>query len=458
MAMTQFQALKEILRLALPILVGNLSYALLGISDTVMAGMAGTADLAGVAVGGSFFFPAAMFMNGLMSTLQPQISRHRGANAFHKIPGTHLTAVIVTVGFSLLLMALLLFLALCVLKLDSDARMDETARIYVLAVALAMPCSALYFACRAYCEAMGHTRATLYFGFVALFYNIPLNYIFIFGKLGAPALGGAGCGVATLISITLSLITFILYIRAVPLLYENSLRFVKSLPTLRELKDFTLTALPLGISASVECSCFTVIAVLLSPLGPLAVSSHSVAMSITSFIFNLPLSLGIATSIAVGYNIGKNALPALRDTIRAAYKLAFLGAFVNILILLTLRHTLCSLYTDDAAVAAFAAALLIYSALNQISGNTQTVQAFILRGFKDSATIFKSTLLSFYLIALPLGFTLCYGYLGTAFTGPAGFWAGIFAGLSFAALYYRRRVLHHYRALKAQIANTATGA
>ena len=99
---------KQIVRLALPILFGNLSYALLGISDTVMSGMAGTSDLAGVAVGGSFFFPAIMFLNGLMSTLQPLISRLRGAEKWEKIPKTHLTAVVMTFLASLILMTILI--------------------------------------------------------------------------------------------------------------------------------------------------------------------------------------------------------------------------------------------------------------------------------------------------------------------------------------------------------------
>ena len=117
------------------------------------------------------------------------------------------------------------------------------------------------------------------------------------------------------------------------------------------------------------------------------------------------------------------------------------------------REFFTSLYTEDPHVAAFAAVLLVFSIANQISENTQTMQAFILRGFKDSATIFKSTVLSFYVIALPVGFLLCYEYLPSPFNGAKGFWVGIFLGLTFASLYYRRRVLFHWRALKAGLKN-----
>ncbi len=445
------KAVHTIVRLALPILCGNLSYACLGLSDMVMAGMAGTSDLAGVAIGGSFFFPASMFIIGMMSALQPLIARHRGAQEFAQIPHTHLKALLCSGLISILIGALLIVLALYALDIDSDARMEATARGYIIAVGLAMPFTAAYAACRGYCEAMGRTRATLYFGVVALCYNIPLNYIFIFGKMGAPALGGAGCGVATLISIILSLITFMGYIRAVPMLYRTTLRFNTQPLRAGEIRSFYRLSLPLGLAASVECSCFTLIALLLSPLGPEQVSAHSIAMSATSCLYNLPLSMGIAASIAVGYNIGSGNLQMLRAVIQAGYRLAFAGTAINIALILLLRERVTPLFTDNAAASSFAAFLLLFSAANQFSENTQTMQAFILRGFKDSAAIFKGTIMAFYCAALPLGYALCYGYIPSPFTGPEGFWIGIFTGLSAAAVYYRLRVLKHYRALKAQL-------
>ena len=143
--------------------------------------------------------------------------------------------------------------------------------------------------------------------------------------MGAPALGGAGCGVATLISIILSLITFMGYIRAVPMLYRTTLRFNTQPLRAGEIRSFYRLSLPLGLAASVECSCFTLIALLLSPLGPEQVSAHSIAMSATSCLYNLPLSMGIAASIAVGYNIGSGNLQMLRAVIQAGYRLAFAG-------------------------------------------------------------------------------------------------------------------------------------
>lgn len=446
--MTIFQAARSLVRLALPILLGNLSYALLGICDLLMSGLAGTSDLAGVAVGGSFFFPANMFLIGLMTALQPTIARLRGENRFDRIPHVHLTAMLTVLWVSLLLCALLVSLALFVVDLEADARMNYVARHYIILVGLSLPVSALFFSCRAYAEAMGFTRATLYFGLLALLYNVPLNYVLIFGLFGLPALGGVGCAAATLVSLCLSVLSFALFIRLKPYLNAYCLWQNREKLTRADFTSYLKLSLPLGLAASVETSCFTMIALLLSPLGPQEVSGHSIAMSITSFIFNLPLSMGVAVSIAVGFEIGRRRLDYLRTYMQAAYKVAFVCAFINMAVLALGREKMTSFFSSDPGVCAYAAFLLLFSLANQISENTQTIQGFMLRGFKDTASIFMATLISFYLIALPVGHLCCYGYIDERLSGARGFWIGIFLGLSFASLFYRRRVLFHYRNLK----------
>lgn len=438
----------SLFRLALPIIFGNVAYALLGISDIVMAGMAGTSDLAGVSIGGSFFFPGLMFPIGMITALHPIVSRLRGAEKYYDIPYSHLCALLVCFAFGIFIMLILLFLAHFVLNIESDARMFEVSKGYITAIAFCVPIGAIFASMRAYCEAMGKTKVTLYFGLLALCYNIPLNYVFIFGKFGIPALGGIGCGVATLISMLLSSLFIAIYIRCNKELYLASFFVNKTRIKFKDLTAYLKLSLPLGLSSSVECFCFTVIALLLSPLGPISVSANSIAMSITTLIFNLPLSLGIASSIMTGYAIGKNDLEQLKRVIKAAYRIAFISIAFGITILLSLRHELPALFTDDAAVIKLSSTLLIFAACNQVCENLQTIQAYLLRGFKDTKIIFITTVLSFFLLAIPIGYINCYEYINTPFNGPKGFWVGIFSGLFFASILYRRRILYHWRQLK----------
>lgn len=442
-----------IIKFAMPILAGNIAYALLGVSDTIMSGIVGTSDLAGVAVGGSFFFPAIMFISGIISAMHPVVSRLRGAKDFKSIPETHFISTFVCFWIGVIIMLILLILALFVVNLEADARMNYVAKWYIVSIAFAMPVFAILCSSRAFCEAMGRVRATLYFGILALCYNVPLNLVFIFGIGPFPKLGGIGCGVGTTLSIILSLISCLIYIHSVKNLRTASFLVNKERLSLKKCINFFKLSFPLGLAASVETSCFCCIALFISPLGPVAVSSHTIAMTTSSLLFNLPLSMGIACSINVGFYIGEKNLDALKTTIKAAYRIAFIGIIVNVAILCLLNNWIPRLFSNDESVIAFAGTLLLFAAANQFGEHIQTIQAFILRGFKDTKTIFKSTLLSFYIIALPVGYVLCYNLIESPFTGPKGFWVGICSGLIFATIYYRRRVLYHWRKLKSETSN-----
>lgn len=453
--------LLTLFKLAFPIILGNFAYALLGITDIMMAGMAGTPDQAGVAIGGSFFFPSLTFIIGMISALHPVISRHCGANTKELIPSEHAHSVLACFIVSLIIMSILLILSLFYIEMDSDQRMEQVAKDYVLYIAFTMPLLALTVNARAYCEAMGNTSATLYFGFLSVILNVPLNYIFIFGACGAPALGGVGCGVASLIAMIIS--TFIIYGYMMLHPKLKDYHYLKNTTGyhLSKLKEFLKLSLPLGISSAVECSCFTLIALILSPLGPTAVSAHTITMSMTSFVFNIPLSFGIATAIMVGYAIGQNNLIVLKLNIKAAYASILISIIVSVSILFLGSNSLPKFFSTDHEVLALASILMLFASVNQCFEGIQTIQAFILRGFKDTTTILMVTIIAFYCIALPLGYSLCYGYISlpfdhifatTGLTGPRGFWVGLFAGLLSAAILYRIRVLHHYRELKHQLA------
>ena len=462
---TVLSQLIVLFKLAGPIILGNFAFAILGITDMMMAGMAGTPDQAGVAVGGSFFFPAMTFIIGMVSALHPIISRHCGAKTKEQIPQAHAHSILACLIIGVILMVILLLLAQFAINMESSARMEEVTRFFVTCVAFCIPVSALYANGRAYCEAMGITSTTLYFGVLAVVLNVPLCYVLIFGHLGLPQLGGKGCGVATLCSLSLSTVILYLYIWFHPKLKHHHVFKNRAGVNLSGIKSFLKLALPLGISSSVECSCFTLIALLLSPLGPTVVSAHTITMSLTSFTFNIPLSLGIAASIMVGYAIGQNNLNTLRLNIKAAYWVMLVSVSVSLAILLGGRNFLPRLFSHDEAVLALSGILTFFASFNQLFESVQTIQAFILRGFKDTLTILGVTIVAFYCVALPLGIALCYGYIHLPYLetmlgdpiegliGPRGFWVGLACGLITASLLYRLRVLKHYRKLK-QALNT----
>ena len=181
--------LRRTFKLFLPIFLGSIATTAMGVVDTVMAGMAGTVQLSGVAIGASLYWPCVLFVMGMTLAIQPTVAQLRGAGRTEEIAAKiHLISVI-TLITSVIVGIIMCFLPLCYKLMDDiDQEMVRVAQLYLYAVAAGMPAIALFNILRGYWEGLGNTVPTSVFGFIALFLNIPLNWIFIFGHFGMPHL------------------------------------------------------------------------------------------------------------------------------------------------------------------------------------------------------------------------------------------------------------------------------
>ena len=450
--------IKRTLRLFWPIFLGQLASSSMGVVDTVMAGAAGTVDLSGVAIGASFYWPCVLFVLGMTLAIQPTIAHLRGAGRASEVAAKmHLATVVCLVASVIvgIFMSLLPLVYKFIPNIDQD--MVRIGQGYVIAVALGMPGFAMFNILRGYWEGLGNTLPTSIFGFVALFLNIPLNYIFIFGKLGMPALGGIGCGVATTITIYICVIFMLLYIQKSK--YYARFRIYRQLYPLpwTEVKNFVRFALPLGLSATIEVTCFSLVAVLLSPFGPITVAAHTIAMNVSGVIFMIPLSIASATTIRVGECMGAvHWNRALRCSLSAyiigmtCYVLCFVALFIW-------HDNIINLYTSDLEVAALASILIMYCVACLLPDSLQALSIGILRGFKDSKTIFIITIVSYWVVGMPIGYSLAYGLITGEEMGAVGFWIGFICSLTTASVLYLIRIflLYRHRKLPKALQNSA---
>lgn len=196
-ATTRRAELGLLLRLALPILGGQLAQTANGFVDTVMAGRVSPTDLAAVAVGASIWVPLYLFMTGVLMSATPILSRTLGGAAYHRISPLTQQALWLGLALGLTGFVLLRSVAPVLVWMDVDESMRPMVSGYLNALSWGMPAVALFLALRSYTEAMNHTRPVLWISVIGLLINIPANYVLIYGKLGFPALGGVGCGWAT---------------------------------------------------------------------------------------------------------------------------------------------------------------------------------------------------------------------------------------------------------------------
>lgn len=431
-----------------PIFIGQLAATSMGVVDTVMAGAAGTIELSGVAIGSSIFWPSELFVVGLTLAIHPVIANLVGAKNLSLIPERMQIATVVCLAFSVLVGIVMVLIPFVYRLLPHvDAQMVSIGHGYLLAVGAAMPAYAMFNVLRTYWEGLGKTWPTLCFGCMALLLNIPLNYIFIFGHLGMPALGGMGCGVATALTMYLTVASMLLFVQKHKLFATVRLyrRFYKV--PVREYVTFAKYALPLGVAGMVETLCFSLVSLLLSPFGPVVVASHTIAMNVSGLLVIVPLALSSVASIEVGEAMGRNNWDLAR---RRAGSAVFLALSFYVFALLTLlfgKELIASWYSNDVEVLALAPVLMLYCAVFLLPDTLQLMAGGILRGFKDIRTIFIITVVAYWVIGMPIGFGLGYGYISGALEGAYGFWLGFICSLSCASvlLILRARYLFKHK-------------
>ncbi|MCC4307656.1 MATE family efflux transporter [Alcanivorax marinus] len=422
------------LRLALPILGGQLAQTANGFVDTVMAGRVSAADLAAVAVGASIWVPLFLFMTGVLTSATPVLARHLGGAAYHRVNPLAQQGLWLALGLGLLCALILRAMAPVLHLMDVDPAIRPLAQGYLDALSWGMPGAAVLLALRSYTEAMNHTRPVLLISVAGLLINIPANYLLIYGKLGLPALGGVGCGWATSLVMWSMALMMGGYIKRHPIYRPARLTLRQRHWEPASLGYLLRLGLPVGLSIFFEVSIFSVIALLISRLGPEVVAGHQVALNFTSLVFMLPLSFAIAATVRVGRARGGGDREALMAAVRCALLVtAAIGLGAGLLLVLT-RAWIPYIYTDNARVIQLAAHLLLFAGLYQISDAVQVSANGCLRGFEDTAWPMVMTLVAYWGVGLPLGYVLGLTDLWVPAMGPAGFWIGLVAGLTTAAV------------------------
>ena len=440
---TFFAQIVHTLSLFLPLFMGQLAATSMGVVDTVMAGAAGTLELSGVAIGSSIFWPSELFVVGMALAIHPLIANLVGNGQLYKVALRMQVATVCTLACAAIIGVIIMLVPLVYRMFPSvDQDMVNIGHGYLIAVGLAMPGFAMFNVLRAYWEGLGKTGPTLMFGCMALVLNIPLNYIFIFGHLGMPALGGVGCGVATALSIYFTVIGMLFYVKKSPAFAKVRIYQKWEPMSWSQCWSFLKLSLPLGIAGMIETLCFSLVAIMLSPFGPVVVASHTIAMNVSGLLAIVPIALSSTASIEVGEAMGTNSWSHARKRALSSTSLAVAFYVIGASVLFFMGEQIAALYSDDADVLLLAPVLMMYCIVFFFPETLQVMAIGILRGLKDSRTIFLVTIVAYWIVGMPIGYSLGYGYLGDALEGAEGFWLGFIFSLTCASVLLGGRLLY----------------
>lgn len=434
-----FQA-KRLVQLALPVLIAQVTQTMMGFIDTVMAGRVSAVDMAAVAIGTSLWLPALLFVQGLLMAFTPMFAHYHGANDQKAIQPLAFQAGYIAIIGSVGVVVFLSFAEQIFSMMTLDPEMARLSIGYLEGFAWGVPAFILYQVLRGCSEGISYTLPTMVIGFVGLAVNIPANYIFIYGHFGVPPMGGAGCGLATALVFWAMLIAMVIYMQFHQKFKELAPFKAFHKPHLPTMWDMTKHGLPIAMALFFEVSLFAVIALLLAPLGAIVVAGHQIALNFSSIVFMLPLSIGIAVSIRVGYYLGQDKPEVSALITKLGLAIAFGLAVITAIFTVVFRYQIALLYNSNPEVVTLAASLMFLAALYQLSDSIQVVAAGALRGYKDTKSAFYITLFSYWAVGMALGYTLARTDLIVPAMGAHGFWIGLIAGLTSAAVLFALRL------------------
>nr|WP_246871407.1 MATE family efflux transporter [Pantoea ananatis] len=429
------------LALAIPVILAQVAQTAMGFVDTMMAGAVSATDMAAVAVGTSIWLPAILFGHGVLLALTPTIAQLNGSGRRERIAEQLRQGFWLAFFLSLLIMLVLWNAGYVIRSMhDIDPLLAEKAEGYLHALLFGAPGYLFFQVMRNQCEGLSKTKPAMVLGFLGLMLNIPLNYIFIYGHFGMPALGGVGCGVATASVYWAMFFCMRFWVRRMRSMRDIRVESRWSAPSRVILQRLTGLGLPVALALFFEVTLFAVVALLVSPLGIVNVAGHQIALNFSSLMFVLPLSMGVAATIRVGYRLGQGSTEQARVAAWTAQGVGVSMAVITAIFTVTFRHQIAQLYNDNPAVVTLAAQLMMLAAIYQISDSIQVIGSGILRGYKDTRSIFFITFIAYWLLGLPSGYILALTDWVVPRMGPAGFWCGFIVGLTSAAVMMLWRV------------------
>lgn len=431
---------KSIIKLGIPVFIAHLAQTSMGFVDTIMAGGVSATDMAAVAVASSIWLPTILFGIGILLAMVPIIAQLHGSGRQHKIPFQVQQGIYIALLLCLPICAVLYNAGHIVNIMDVEPKLASKTIGYLHAIIWAVPAFLLFQSLRNLAEGLSLTIPAMIIGFIGLAANIPLNWIFVYGKFGAPELGGVGCGVATALVYWLMLIAMFIYVCVNKRLKRIHAFQQFSKPNLYALKRIFNMGFPVAAALFFEVTLFAVVALLVAPLGATVVAAHQIAINFSSMVFMLPMSLATAVSIRVSHQLGEQSTIGAARAAKLGIIIGLIASMITALLTVWFRDEIIHLYNDNPDVVAIAANLMLMAAIYQCTDSIQVIAAGALRGYKDMRAIFERTFVAYWILGVPIGYILAMTNWIIEPMGIYGFWLGIIIGLSSAAIFLGMRL------------------
>ena len=419
--------LRPTVRLAAPITAGQVGQMLMGVTDTVMVGHVGTLALAACAFGNNVLMIAAIAGYGVLTAVSVRVSHAHGAGTVHAMARAFYAGAGLSVIGGILCAVGMHIVYPLFHHLGQAPGVVEEAEAYTIIVMWSLIPAWLTATARNYLESQSRPWPAFWIMFGGVLLNVVLNWVFIFGNLGAAALGLEGAGWATLISRVVTFVGLTWFVLAGS--SAPSEPWKPDRQWWSEQMALLRLGTPTGLQLLSEVGAFSAAALLIGSLGAVPLAAHQIALTCASTTFMFPLGVAMASTVRIGQALGAGNRSLLRPIGAGAWFLGLLIMAVFSVILVVAGPAIARVFVSDPAVIVIAAQLLVVAGIFQLVDGVQVVGSGLLRGLHDTKVPMLINIIAYWAIALPLGGWLAFG----RGDGAVGMWVGLAWGLVFAA-------------------------
>ncbi len=440
---------RALIRIGVPIVIGQLGIVLVGLADNIMVGRYGTPDLAAASFVNSVFNLPILFGLGFSYGLTPLVGQLFGRRDPFKIGRLLRNSLLVNGCVGVLLTLLMGILYLYVDSMGQPEELLPLIRPYFLLQLASLIFLMLFNAFKQFADGITDTRTPMYIMLSANVLNIIGNYILIYGKSGFPAMGVVGAGISTLIARVLMFVAF-------TVLFYRYIRYRRYLVGYRhsgynrqDLLSLNKMGWMIGMQMGLETGLFSVTGVMVGWLGSVALAAHQIVVSLSTLGFMVYYGVGAAIAVRASYFFGRDDRINVRRSAVAGYHLILCLAVLVSAALFLCRNSVGGLFTESEEVLQMVSVLILFLLTFQFGDALQIAFANALRGVNDVVAMAVRSFAGYLLIALPV----CYFCGFTLQWGINGIWLGYPVGLTLTGVllylrFYRITGKSSYRNLK----------
>ncbi|MDQ6611328.1 MAG: MATE family efflux transporter, partial [Gemmatimonadota bacterium] len=392
---------REMARLAAPIVLINVGIQLMGVTDALMVGRLGGAAIAAVALGNFYFWNASVFGIGLLFALDPVVAQAVGARDNDGVARAVQRGILLAFMVAVIVTLLLLPSASLLHWLQQPAEVVPYTAAYIRRRAFGVLPFFLFTVFRQTLQAMGPVKPIVLAALIGNFVNVVANWLLIFGNLGAPRLGVVGSGYAT--AIAMWVMMFSVLVMGWKYLHPAVTPWRKDALIWKPMRRLLLIGAPIGIQWFFESFAFGLTALFMGWLGTASLAGHEIALNMASLTYMVPLGFSGAAAAVVGRAVGRGDIPAARRDAIAAIICGIAVMCLSAAVFVLAPEWLARRYTNEAATLRVAVSLIPLAGAFQLFDGAQAVTSGVLRGTGDTRVPAVLHLLAFWGVGVPLG-------------------------------------------------------